>query len=90
MLRLHRILVLRDLGVPLSEIGTLLDDDVTVEQLRGILLLRRAEARDRLATQTDQLRRVELRLAHKDHRDSAERPRPPECDADSDRDRHKG
>ncbi|WP_116203463.1 MerR family transcriptional regulator [Amycolatopsis circi] len=64
VLRLHRILVLRDLGVPLSEIGTLLEDDVTVEQLRGILLLRRAEARDRLATQVDQLRRVELRLAH--------------------------
>jgi DNA-binding transcriptional MerR regulator len=61
--RLHRILVLRDLGVPLAEIGTLLDDDVSVEQLRGILLLRRAEARARLATQTAQLTRVESRLA---------------------------
>jgi DNA-binding transcriptional MerR regulator len=28
VLRLHRILVLRDLGVPLSEIGQLVDDDV--------------------------------------------------------------
>lgn len=63
VLRLHRILVLRDLGVPLSEVGRLIDDDVTVEQLRGILLLRRAEARDRLTTQIEQLRRVELRLA---------------------------
>jgi DNA-binding transcriptional MerR regulator len=63
VLRLHRILVLRDLGVPLPEVGTLIDDDVTVEQLHGILLLRRAEARDRLATQIDQLQRVELRLA---------------------------
>jgi DNA-binding transcriptional MerR regulator len=63
VLRLHRILVLRDLGVPLAQIGGLLDDDVTVEQLRGILRLRQAEARAQLAAQTDQLRRVEIRLA---------------------------
>ena len=63
VLRLHRILVLRDLGVPLSEIGRLIDDDVTVEQLRGILRLRQAEARARLTTQTEQLTRVEIRLA---------------------------
>ncbi len=63
VLRLHRILVLRDLGVPLSEIGRLIDDDVSVEQLRGILHLRQAEARAQLAAQTEQLTRVELRLA---------------------------
>lgn len=63
VLRLHRILVLRDLGVPLAQIGGLIDDDVTVEQLRGILRLRQAEARARLAAQTQQLRRVEIRLA---------------------------
>ncbi len=63
VLRLHRILVLRDLGVPLSQVGLLIGDDVTVEQLRGILRLRQAEAHARLAAQTDQLTRVELRLA---------------------------
>jgi len=63
VLRLHRILVLRDLGVALSEIGRLLDDDVSVDQMRGILLLRQAEAQARLATQTEQLKRVETRLA---------------------------
>ena len=63
VLRLHRILVLRDLGVPLTAIGQLLDDDVTVEQMRGILRLRQAEARTRLAAQTEQLTRVEIRLA---------------------------
>lgn len=63
VLRLHRILVLRDLGVPLAQIGRLLDDDVTIEQLRGILRLRQAEARARLAAQTEQLTRVEIRLA---------------------------
>ncbi len=63
VLRLHRILVLRDLGVPLTEIGRLLDDEITVEQLRGILRLRQAETRSRLAAQTEQLTRVEVRLA---------------------------
>jgi DNA-binding transcriptional MerR regulator len=63
VLRLHRILVLRDLGVPISEIGDLLDDEVSVEQLRGILRLRQAEARSSLASQTEQLIRVEARLA---------------------------
>src|SRR5215469_11477457 len=63
VLRLHRILVLRDLGVPLAQIGGLIDDNVTVEQLRGILRLRQAEARAQLAAQTEQLRRVEIRLA---------------------------
>jgi DNA-binding transcriptional MerR regulator len=63
VLRLHRILVLRDLGVPLSQIGQLIDDDVTVDELRGILRLRQAEARARLAAQTEQLTRVEIRLA---------------------------
>jgi DNA-binding transcriptional MerR regulator len=63
VLRLHRILVLRDLGVPLAQIGQLIDDDVTVEQLRGILRLRQAEARAQLAAQTEQLMRVEIRLA---------------------------
>ena len=63
VLRLHRILVLRDMGVPLSEVGQLIDDGVTVEQLRGTLHLCQAEARARLVAQTEQLTRVELRLA---------------------------
>ena len=54
--RLHRILVLRDLGVSLTEIGTLLEADVTIEQLRGILLLREAEARERMEAETQSAR----------------------------------
>jgi DNA-binding transcriptional MerR regulator len=63
MRRLHRILVLRDLGVPLAEIGAIVDDDVTVDELRGILRLRRADAQARVSAQTEQLARVEARLA---------------------------
>jgi hypothetical protein len=48
--------------VPLSEICRLVDDDVGVEQLRGILRLRQAEVRAQL-TQMEQLTRVETRHA---------------------------
>jgi DNA-binding transcriptional MerR regulator len=63
VLQLHRILALRDLGVPLSEVRGLLQEGVSVEQLRGILRLRQAEVHARLAAQAEQLRRVEIRLA---------------------------
>lgn len=63
LLRLQRILVLSDLGVPLSETAQLIDDDVSVEQLRGMLRSRPAEAPARLAAQTAQLTRVEIRPA---------------------------
>jgi DNA-binding transcriptional MerR regulator len=61
--RLHRIVALRDLGVRLVEIAVLLDEQVPVEELRGILSLRRAEAHDRLAAEAERLARVEARLA---------------------------
>src|SRR4051794_17087964 len=60
--RLHRILALRDLGVRLADIARLLDEDMTVDELRGILLLRRAEAHDRLAAEAERLARVDARL----------------------------
>ena len=60
--RLHRIVAMRDLGVRLVDIGRLLDDDLSVDELRGILLLRRAEAHDRMAAEAARLARVEARL----------------------------
>ncbi len=62
--RLHRIVAMRDLGVRLVDIGRLLDDDLSVDELRGILLLRRAEAHDRMAAEAARLARVEARLEH--------------------------
>ena len=61
--RLHRIVALRDLGVRLVEIAVLLDGQVPIEELRGILSLRRAEAHDRIAVEAERLARVEARLA---------------------------
>jgi len=42
---LNRILALKDLGFSLEEIGRLLDDGLSVEQMRGMLKLRETEAR---------------------------------------------
>jgi DNA-binding transcriptional MerR regulator len=60
--RLHRVLAMRDLGFPLGRISELLDDDVTVEQLLGVLLLRRAEASAAVGAEAARLERLEARL----------------------------
>jgi DNA-binding transcriptional MerR regulator len=51
--RLHRLVALRDLGFNLEQIGPVLDEDLTVDELRGMLRMRREQAR---------LRRVEAHL----------------------------
>jgi DNA-binding transcriptional MerR regulator len=60
--RLNRILALRDLGLPLTEVRKVVDDEVSIDQLRGMLRLRQAEARDRMAAEAERLARVEARL----------------------------
>ncbi|HVO72053.1 MAG TPA: MerR family transcriptional regulator [Aggregatilineaceae bacterium] len=60
--RLHRILALKDLGFSLEEIGQLLRDNLTPEQMRGMLKLRRAEIRQKVQEETDRMERVEARL----------------------------
>lgn len=60
--RLHRLLALRHLGFTLDQIAGLLDDDPSLEQLRGMLRLRRAELEQALAEEQSRLRRVEAHL----------------------------
>lgn len=60
--RLNRILALRDLGLPLTEVRQVVDDEVSLDELRGMLRLRQAEARDRMAAEAERLSRVEARL----------------------------
>lgn len=61
--RLNRILVLKDLGFDLAAIGRLLERDLPVAELRGMLALRQEEQRAAVAAETLRLRRVELALA---------------------------
>ena len=61
--RLHRLLVLRDLGFTLEQIRErLLGDDPPVEQLRGMLRLRQAQIEQHVADEQARVRRVEAHL----------------------------
>ena len=62
LVRLHRLIALRDLGFTLEQIGGLLDDEVALEQLRGMLRLRQAQLGQTVAEEQARLRRVDARL----------------------------
>jgi DNA-binding transcriptional MerR regulator len=60
--RLHRILALKDFGFSLEEIGRLLAEGVTAEQMRGMLLLQQAEQKKRVEEEGDRLSRLNSRI----------------------------
>lgn len=67
--RLNRVVALKDLGFPLGQVRQILDDDLAVEELRGMLRLRRAELAAEQAEARARLVDVEhrLRLIEKEH-----------------------
>jgi DNA-binding transcriptional MerR regulator len=60
--RLNRIVALKDLGFTLQQVQSILDDKVSVEELRGMLRLRQAELQSQLAADRARLAQVEARL----------------------------
>jgi len=60
--RLHRILVLKDLGFSLDQIGHLLKDNLPSAELRGMLRLKQSELRQQVDEGLDRLERLEARL----------------------------
>jgi DNA-binding transcriptional MerR regulator len=61
--RLNRILALKDLGLTLDQISQMLaGDEVSAEQLRGMLKFKRAEIELHIDTEHERLARVEARL----------------------------
>lgn len=60
--RLNRIVALKDLGFSLQHVQSILDEKVSVEELRGMLRLRRAELQSQIVTDTARLAQVEARL----------------------------
>lgn len=67
--RLNRIVALNGLGLTLQQIGDLLakDDQLPVERLRGMLMMRRAEIERELQEKQFQLANVEARLQQIEH-----------------------
>ncbi len=61
--RLNRILVLRDLGLTLEQIGGVIEQNASADQLRAMLELRRADAERVLAEEAARLRQIEARIA---------------------------
>ena len=60
--RLNRILALRDLGFSLEQIGTMLDEELSAEELMGMLKLKRAEIEQQMQIEQLRLARLEARI----------------------------
>ena len=60
--RLNRILVLKELGFQLDEIGKILDENPGAAELRAMLVVRRRDAERALAAETQRLRQIEMRI----------------------------
>lgn len=60
--RLNRIIALKDLGFSLEQIAGMLTENVSAEQMRGMLLIKQAEIQRRLDEEQQRLARVAARL----------------------------
>jgi len=60
--QLNRILALKDLGFSLEQIAQSLKDDVTPEQLHGMLIMKQAELEQQVRAEQMRLARVAARL----------------------------
>lgn len=69
---LNRILVLRDLGLSLEQIARVLQAGISSDELRGMLLMRRAEIEQSQAELAMRLRLLESRIASLDTLDKDE------------------
>lgn len=60
--RLNRIIALRDLGFSLEQITGMLDEDISADQLLGMLKLKRAEVEQQMQLEQQRLSRLEVRI----------------------------
>jgi len=60
--RLNRILALKELGFPLEQIIRLLQEDLSLEQLRGMFTLKQAQTQQMIEIEQARLTRIAARL----------------------------
>jgi DNA-binding transcriptional MerR regulator len=60
--RLNRIIALRDLGFSLEQIAGMLEEDLSTDQLLGMLKLKRAEVAEQMKSEQQKLARLEVRI----------------------------
>ena len=58
---MNRLVALKDLGFTLEQVGSVLDA-VSADELRGMLILRRAQIEDQIAADHGRLGGIEARL----------------------------
>ena len=68
--RLNRILALKDLGLSLDQVARMVDGNVSTGEIRGMLMLKKAELERTLSEEADRLARVESRLQQIDEQGS--------------------
>lgn len=71
--RLQRIVALKDLGFSLDQIGVILDGELSLEQLRRMLTLRRAELAQQMRETEAQITQTEARLMQLEQAQTAPR-----------------
>jgi len=64
--RLNAILALKDMGLKLDQIGPLLENAISPDELRGMLLLTKAETEQAIRQEEQRLRHIESRIAQID------------------------
>jgi DNA-binding transcriptional MerR regulator len=62
LIRLKKIIALKEMGLSLSQIAQLLDDDLSIEEMRGIFRLKQSELYEALQEAHVRLNRVEARI----------------------------
>jgi DNA-binding transcriptional MerR regulator len=60
--QLNRILALKDLGLSLEQVGRMVDEKISADEVRGMLMLKRAELEQSLNDGIARLRHIESRL----------------------------
>ncbi len=65
---LHRILVLKDMGIPLDQVNRMLHENISTEEMRRILLIKQDNIRTQVQNSLDQLERIDIRLKMLDHK----------------------
>jgi DNA-binding transcriptional MerR regulator len=60
--RLNRILALKELGLSLDQVAKMVDDKIAPGEIRGMLMLKKAELEQSLAAEQSRLRHIESRL----------------------------
>lgn len=60
--RLHRILALKELGLTLDQITQLVDEEISSQEMRGMLMLRKAQVEQTVHEEMMRLQQIEARL----------------------------